>query len=76
MGDGTHAIPTLFRCFKCGREWGDGPDVGSYGLCIECFAEWAKTKSVCFGVETYAVKEHCTLYKYCKEYYRFKKYGE
>jgi len=72
MGDGTNAVPTTFRCFRCGKKWGDGPDVGSHGLCIECFAVWAKTKSNCFGKEPYSPKKHCTLHKYCKEYYEFK----
>ena len=72
MGDGNYVIPTTFHCFKCGRVWGDGPDIASSGLCIECFAEWAKTRNHCFGVEPYALKEHCSLHKYCKEYYEFK----
>jgi hypothetical protein len=72
MGDGNCAFPTIFRCVKCGRTWGDGPDIGSCGICIECFAEWAKTKNACFGVDPYVSKEHCPLHKYCKEYYEFK----
>jgi hypothetical protein len=71
MGDGKSAIPT-FRCFRCGKKWGNGPDIESYGLCIECFADWAKTKSSCFGTEPYTLKKHCSLHKYCKEYYGFK----
>ena len=72
MGDGDKFAPTTFRCFKCGRKWGSGPDIESYGLCIECFAEWAKIRSSCFGIDTYTSKKHCSLYKYCKEYYEFK----
>ena len=72
MGDGKCGIPTTFNCFRCGKMWGDGPDIGSSGLCIECFAEWAKIKMPCFGVETYVSKKHCSLHKYCKEYYEFK----
>jgi hypothetical protein len=72
MCDNECVVLTKFWCFKCGKTWGTGIDVKSYGLCIECFAEWAKTKKDCFGIETYIPKKHCSLHKYCKEYYEFK----
>lgn len=62
-----------FRCINCGRKWGEGPDILSYGLCIECFADWAKTKKECFGTSNVLINENkCNLHKFCKEYYGFK----
>jgi len=69
VNDGREAITTKFHCIKCGRIWGDGIDVDSFGLCIHCFAEWAKCKNKCFGIETLKNKQHCSLNKFCKEYY-------
>lgn len=72
MVDTDYARTTMFHCIKCGKIWGKGNDVDSYGICIECFGEWAITKCKYFGVESCVFKDHCPLYKYCKEYYEFK----
>jgi hypothetical protein len=63
------AVATKFHCIECGKIWGDGLDIGSAGLCIECFSKWAQKKNPCFGKETLMEKEHCLLHKFCKEYY-------
>ena len=62
---------TVFHCINCGRTWGSGSDVNSYGICIECLAEWALGKISCFG-DTNNVDPNCEFHVYCKEYYEFK----
>jgi len=61
---------TTFHCIECGETWGKGKDVESYGLCIKCFAKWAKSKKDCFG-EFFSVEnvENCSLHRYCGEFY-------
>ncbi len=58
-----------YHCIKCNEMWGSGSDAESHGICPDCFAKWARSKSLCFGIETLVNKMHCSLYKYCKEHY-------
>jgi hypothetical protein len=64
-------VDTIFHCINCGRTWGNGCDVDSYGICIECFAKWALIKKPCFG-NTPNGRIECIFCEYCKEYYEFK----
>lgn len=64
-------LPTKFHCVNCGRVWGDGPDIGSAGFCMNCFAEWARNKMPCFGTKA-PTKEDCKFFMYCKEFYGIK----
>jgi hypothetical protein len=62
-----------FHCISCGGVWGEGEDIESYGLCIECFAKWAVTKKPCFGIDFVVENStNCPLHKYCGEFYGFK----
>ncbi len=63
---------TKFHCVKCGRIWGDGIDIESTGICIQCFSEWAGNRKACFGIDILDNKQHCSLHKFCKEYYGIK----
>jgi len=66
-------FPITFHCIECGEIWGDGRDIKSYGLCIECFAKWAVTKKSCFGRDFIIENsQNCSLHKYCGEFYGFK----
>lgn len=62
---------TVFTCICCGKQWGFGIDVNSSGLCIECFAAWAKSKKECFGTH-FGSSNDCKFLKYCQEYYGIK----
>lgn len=69
----TVTTPVVFHCIKCGKTWGEGLDIESHGLCIECFSEWAKAKKPCFGTELVLTgKDGCSLHQFCGEYYEFK----
>lgn len=71
----------VYHCIECGKTWGTGIDVDSYGICIECFANWCRQKQKdsglkeCFG----EFKEHdecdcdlCPRKDKCKEYHEIK----
>ena len=68
MAEKATTTATKYHCIRCGKIWGDGADIDSYGVCIDCFAEWAKSKMPCFGSE-FPSDVNCKFYKYCKEYY-------
>ena len=70
--DGRTVIATKLHCIKCGIKWGDGEDLGSSGICPDCFIEWAKTKRHCFGIDMTCNEMYCSFYKFCKEYYGIK----
>jgi len=70
--DGSIVIATKFHCIKCGNTWGDGENIGSSGVCLDCFGDWAKQKKPCFGTECQLSKDPCSFYKFCKEYYGIK----
>jgi len=72
MSTNMYSLPHKFHCIKCGRVWGEGNDGESFGICIHCFAEWAKSKMTCFGEGPYVENSGCKYEKYCKEYYEFK----
>jgi len=59
---------TSYTCIVCGRKWGGDKEVGTSGVCIECFAKWALKNYNCFG--KYKIDEcmNCKISKYCKEY--------
>jgi len=63
---------TLFHCIKCGKIWGEGVDIGSSGVCPQCFVLWAESKKECFGSENCLDLEKsldCVYYKYCYSHY-------
>jgi len=64
--------PYKFHCIVCGCIWGEGDDIKSFGICISCFANWAKVKVPCFGETPYIISKECSYRIYCKEYYEFK----
>ncbi len=80
----TKSLFVEFHCLKCGKSWNvgdDSIDVDSYGICIECFAEWVNSKKKmnnlkqCFGqfekVDDVDCNS-CSVRKFCKEYYESK----
>lgn len=65
--DGTNFLATKFHCVVCGAIWGEGPDIGSAGFCIDCLAKWARTKVECFKLDmTNDNCNCCRFFRYCK----------
>lgn len=72
MGVGNPERPsTKFHCIRCGRVWGTGEDINSYGICPICFIEWARNKIPCFA-SCPPTDINCRWYELCKECYEFK----
>ena len=72
-----NGIGKKYHCFGCDRSWGNGADISSYGLCIECLAGYINRKKVskgfdaCFGkLNQGDICDSCRYKKFCKEYYR------
>ena len=69
-----------YCCIKCGKTWGKGELNGSYGVCIDCLADYINEKKIskgmvpCFGkLNQDVVCDSCKLKKFCEEY--FNKYN-
>ncbi len=61
-------------CISCGKIWGNGEDIGSSGICPECFSTWINSKRKINGFrECYGEFEKyfdvncskCTVAKLC-----------
>lgn len=70
-----------YHCIKCNKTWGSGGDVGSHGICPECFAEWSRDRQrkkghkECYGEFEQSIDIDCigcTRSVKCKEYYGIK----
>lgn len=65
-----------WSCIKCGRNWGDGENISSHGICIRCLAELINKKRFEKGLEECFGKfklnnedcNSCSAKKYCIEY--------
>lgn len=71
MVENPHRPSTQFHCIKCGRVWGEGKDINSYGVCPICFIEWACGKIPCFASHM-PTSIDCRWYELCKECYEFR----
>jgi len=66
-----------YHCFKCGKIWGSGDDIDSYGVCLECLGEYINNKRIkngqypCFGKfnQDSKICDSCKWKKVCKELY-------
>lgn len=72
----NNGIGERYHCFRCNRNWGDGADISSYGLCIECLGKYINERKVskgfdaCFGkLNQGGVCDSCKYRKFCEEYY-------
>ena len=63
-----HIDAVSYTCIVCGTKWGGNTDIGSSGICIECFAKWAFKTYDCFGNYNKGCTT-CKIINYCKEYY-------
>ena len=70
-----------YHCIKCHKTWGSGSDIGSHGICPDCFAKWSKSRQKKKGLkECYGKFEQfndvdcgeCSRRIKCKEYYGIK----
>jgi hypothetical protein len=72
----------MYHCINCGSTWGGDIDIGSHGICPDCFAAYINEKKrikgvkECFG----EYKCHsgvdcmiCSVKEFCKEYYEFER---
>lgn len=66
-----------YHCIKCGKIWGEGEDTHSYGICLECFAEYINNKKAskglvpCFGkLNQGTVCDSCKWKRFCEKYYK------
>jgi len=74
----NRVISKKYHCIKCGKIWGEGEDVHSYGICPECFANYVNDKKIkkgyhtCFGKldQDPEICNSCRWQKFCKEYYK------
>jgi len=68
VADVKSSLGTVFHCIVCGKTWGSGPDVGSSGVCVDCFTVWAKSKMSCFATHQPEGID-CKFYRFCKDVY-------
>lgn len=67
-----------YHCIKCSKIWGEGEDTNSYGVCLECFAEYINNKKIfkgfnpCFGKldQDPSVCNSCKWKRLCEKYYK------
>ena len=81
--DDIKTVSKKYHCINCGKIWGKGNDVNSYGVCLECFADYINKKKIskgfypCFGKldQDFRICCSCKWFKFCKEFYEEHYYG-
>ena len=74
----NRVISKKYHCIKCGKIWGEGEDTHSYGICLECFAEYINNKKIskgfypCFGKlnQDSDICDSCKWKRFCEKYYK------